>query len=177
MAEKWQSLIFSHMLFPEFENIGVIDMMRKKYDPLANLVRPHITLVFPFESDISNDEISDILEKRLYNFKSFILTLQGISKVADSYGNYLFLNIIEGQQEIIDIHNILYENEFSKWNLGLQYAPHMTIGKLDNENELDYAFDEIKICQEKFSTTVKKISVEMIGEHEESIIVIEKALR
>lgn len=165
------------MIFPEFENIGVIDMMRKKYDPLANLVRPHITLVFPFESDISNDEISDILEKRLYNFKPFILTLQGISKVADSYGNYLFLNIIEGQQEIIDIHNILYENEFSKWNLGLPYTPHMTIGKLDNENELDYAFDEIKICQEKFLTTVKKISVEMIGEHEESIIVIEKALR
>ncbi|MPQ44814.1 hypothetical protein [Clostridium tarantellae] len=33
------------------KNINVITNIRKKYDPLADLVLPHITLVFPFESD------------------------------------------------------------------------------------------------------------------------------
>ncbi len=40
------------MIFPQFENIEVIDKIRNKYDPLANHLRPHITLVFPFDSNI-----------------------------------------------------------------------------------------------------------------------------
>ena len=42
------------MIFPEFENMHVIDSVRDRFDPLAKLVRPHITIVFPFESDMSN---------------------------------------------------------------------------------------------------------------------------
>lgn len=41
---------------------------------------------------------------------------------------------------------------------------------------MDEAYEEIKHIQDKFSTVVKKISVEMIGENEEPIIVIEKRL-
>ena len=32
------------MIFPEFDNMDVIDNIREKYDPLAKLVRPHITI-------------------------------------------------------------------------------------------------------------------------------------
>ena len=42
------------MIFPEFDNIEVIDKIREQYDPLANFVRPHITIVFPFDSERSN---------------------------------------------------------------------------------------------------------------------------
>ena len=41
------------MIFPEFENIDNINDIRKKYDPLADLVLPHITLVFPFDSELT----------------------------------------------------------------------------------------------------------------------------
>lgn len=44
----------------------------------------------------------------------------------------------------------------------------MTIGKLKSEDELNDAFDEIKKCEETFTTVVKRILVEMIGKHEES---------
>ena len=59
------------MIFPEFDNIDIIDEIRAKYDPLAKLVRPHITIVFPFEMEITNDELSMILENRLRDIKSF----------------------------------------------------------------------------------------------------------
>ena len=92
------------MIFPEFDNIGSIDKIRSRYDPLADLVRPHITLVFP-------------------------------------------------------------------------YDPHMTVGKTKTAAELEEAYNAVASCTEVFSTTVTKISVEMIGEHEESIIIIEKELK
>lgn len=52
------------MIFPKFDNIELIDDIRKQYDPLADVIRPHITIVFPFDMDITNEELSQILEKR-----------------------------------------------------------------------------------------------------------------
>ena len=165
------------MIFPEFDNMDVIDRIRAKHDPLAELVRPHVTLVFPFESDISNEKLEEILESRLHGLKSFELVLGNISKCEDTFGNYLFLNVLKGSEELSKINSVLYDNEFKEYDLGLTYVPHMTIGKLPSVKEMDGAYEEIKDIRDKFSTVVKKISVEMIGENEESIIVIEKKLK
>ena len=71
------------MIFPEFDNIGFINKIRSKYDPLAELVRPHITLVFPFESDMTDDEVRNALGLRLEEIRKFDLTLHGFSKNID----------------------------------------------------------------------------------------------
>ena len=63
------------MIFPQFENIEIIDEIRDRYDPLAKLVRPHITLVFPFESEMTNDEIEEKLTSSLKGVKPFELIL------------------------------------------------------------------------------------------------------
>lgn len=78
------------IIFPEFKNMEIIDNIRKQYDPLAELVRPHITLVFPFESLMSNTELTQILNVRLMGLKLFEIKLGGISKHEDTFGNYLF---------------------------------------------------------------------------------------
>jgi len=52
----------------------------------------------------------------------------------------------------------------------------MTVGKVSSMELLNKAFDDANKCNDKFITVVKKISVEMIGEHEESIIIIENEL-
>lgn len=101
------------MIFPEFENMEIIDKMRKQFDPLADLVRPHITLVFPFESSMSNEELAQVLEERLADMKPFQLELGGISKQEDVFGNYLFLNVLQGAEKICHIHQVLCENEES----------------------------------------------------------------
>lgn len=161
------------MIFPEFEGMEIIDEIREKYDPLAHLVRPHITIVFPFENQMSNKHIEDILSNRLKNIHPFELVLNGISKKEDRFGNYLFLDVKGGDMEICSIHNVLYENEFSEYNLGLDYIPHMTVGKLPTAEELDVAYEKVKEINKVFKTIVKKISVEMIGENDESIIIVE----
>ena len=166
------------MIFPEFENSEVIDRIRAKYDPLAGLVRPHITLVFPFEGEFGNDTVARVLENRLAQIKPFDIRLKGITGHYGSFGNYLFLNIIQGMNEIVKIHDVLYANEFRHYHMGLleEYVPHMTVGKLPSKEMLDAALATVEHIEDEFVTTVRKISVEMIGENEESIIVIEKML-
>ena len=51
------------MIFPEFKNIDVINNIRRKYESLADLVLPYITLVFPFYSEITNEKLSLYLKE------------------------------------------------------------------------------------------------------------------
>lgn len=162
------------MIFPEFENVDIIDGIRTKYDPLVDLVRPHITIVFPFELAVSNEELSVILENRLSRVKPFEIEMHGFSKCEDRFGNYLFLNMTKGAESIIRLHDLLYKNEFSQLDMGIPYTPHITVGKLSTVEELNEAYNYVKGINAKFTCKVDKLSVEMIGENEESIIVIER---
>lgn len=164
------------MIFPRFHNIGAINDIRKKYDPLADKVRPHITLVFPFESELSNGEIIEWLSVILKDIKPFSLRMSGFSKQADVYGDYLFLNVTEGKEVITGIHDSLYQGILEKYKVDYPYEPHMTVGRLPSKEKTDSIIESLGSVKEIYETTVDTISVEMIGVNEESIIEIEYKL-
>lgn len=170
MTGDYTMSLRSILIFPEFDNIEIIEQIRKKYDPLAQLIKPHITIVFPFESQMSNGDLKQILQNRLKNIKPFEIELNGFSKQSDPFGNYLFLNIVKGENEISTIHHLLYENELKEFDPGLPYTPHLTVGKLPSIQLLENAFHEIEEVNAVFRAKVEKIAVEMIGENEESIV-------
>ena len=168
------------MIFPQFSNMRVIDEIRKKYDPLAGHVRPHITLVFPFLSDISSDKLREHIVNALSRIKPFKIVLKGITPV-QAFGNYLFLNIETGKEDIVNIHKKLYtgilEPYLPQWLKDCEYNPHMTVGKIEDEEEYKNAVNELKHFSDVFETVVKKISVEIIDDNEDSIIEMEIDLK
>ena len=164
------------MIFPEFNNGQVIDKVRELYDPLAKHVRPHITLVFPFDSEIETTELKEHISSVLSKVKSFEIILNGITPV-NSFGNYLFLNIQKGNDEIVHLHKRLYtgilEKYYPDWLIANTFLPHMTVGNLETEEEFEKASNETNNIVDSFKTTVNKISVEIIDKNEDSIIEIE----
>jgi 2'-5' RNA ligase len=165
------------MVFPKFDSISIIDDIRRKYDPLAYHVSPHITLVFPFESNIESTELEDHLKKALSSIKPFRIILKGITPDKEPFGNYLFLNIEKGKDEIIELHRRLYtgllEPFISQRLKSGGYKPHMTVGKIDCEDKFKLAIEETKDIGDAFDTIVSKVSVEIIDENEDSIIEME----
>ncbi|MGL4774041.1 MAG: 2'-5' RNA ligase family protein [Clostridium sp.] len=161
------------MIFPKFENVGVINRVRDKFDPLASHVAPHVTLVFPFESDIEAGELRSHLEQVLSEFSPFKLILSGITPVV-SHGNYLFLGLKEGQDVIKKIHSSLYtgilKEFFPPWLEDGSYLPHMTVGMINNTEDYEKAIFETRDINDVFETVVERISVEIIDENEDSII-------
>ncbi|SKA75574.1 2'-5' RNA ligase [Caloramator quimbayensis] len=161
------------MVFPKFENGEIIDNIRKKYDPLASHVKPHITLVFPFESDISSDDLREHILYSVSGISKFEIVLKGIEPV-NSFGKYLFLNIEEGRDYIIELHKRLYkgilENYYPQWLKGNTFLPHMTIGCFDNDDDFKKAIDETKDIINSFKTIVNEVCVEIIDENEDSIL-------
>ena len=164
------------LLFPNLTNLDIVQRLRSLYDPLAHLIRPHITVAFPFKSEITNQELDGLLEKKLKHFSSFPLKLQGFSSHSDSFGNYLFLNVIQGKEQLLELHNLVYSGPLKEFSPKQPYTPHMTIGRLSTPNQMASALENVKEITTSFDTIVDTLSVEMIGENEESIILLEKKL-
>lgn len=161
------------MIFPTFENGQVIDKIRELYDPLASCVRPHITIVFPFDSFIETVELREHLSSVLTDIAPFEIILKGITPT-NNFGKYLFLNIQKGRDEIIELHKRLYtgilQNYYPEWLKGKDFFPHMTVGSFDSQEQFEAAISETRNIDDTFKTIVNEISVEIIDENENSII-------
>jgi len=167
------------MIFPEFENIEEIERIRRKYDPLVKHVKPHITLVFPFRSHIEKYDLQTHIVNVISDISPFKLKMGGISGQSERFGNFLFLNIQEGEHEIIQLHKNLYTGileEFHYNFLKTGYSPHLTVGKIPQENEYVQALQATNAFNEIFETVVNKVSVEIIDDNEDSIIEMEISL-
>lgn len=157
------------MLFPRFYNLNIIDSIRKKYDPLANCIAPHITIVFPFDSDIATDDLKQHLNKVLRGIKKFKVQLKAYT--GDFRDGYLFLNVKKGNDKIIELHDKIYSGILESFLLRkVTYCPHLTVGRLQQSEEFDKALYELCDHEESFETIVDKIDIVNIEIIEEPLI-------
>lgn len=157
------------ILFPKFNNIDTINNIRAKYDPLANYIAPHITIVFPFESDFTTYELKEHFNRSLKGIKKFNIMLNNIT--GDYRDGYLFLNVKKGNDNIIELHDKLYSGLLEKSLFRkVTYCPHLTVGKIFDQKEFDCAVGELSSHDEIYETVIDKIFVENIDLDENSII-------
>ena len=150
------------LIFPKFENIDKIQEIRNRYDKLANLIPPHITLAFPFRDKISDMDLIDQLSIILKTFSPFNVIFSGITLSTD---NYIYLNCIKGKEKIIELHNKIYQEIlFPRSQQSIKYVPHITLGQSND-------IQEFSNFNYQFKTLIDEISIELIGENEESIII------
>lgn len=149
------------LIFPKFDNIDKIQEVRKENDRLYGKIMPHITLVFPFCDDISDEELVVKLEK-LLNCGKFSVKFKGVTL---SHDNYIFLNCVEGTEMLINLHDEIYNNILPQYlRKDISYEPHITLGQgktVDFLSDFDHEFEAV----------IDEIVLEEIGENEESIIV------
>ncbi len=103
-----------------------------------------------------------------------------IVKIEDTTGFYLFYTIKNCNHKLKDIHEKLYQGRLKgykpNWLNEVEFMPHITIGKFENADDLNKAYEDVKNANAEFATVVEKISVEIIDENEDSIIEIEVKL-
>ena len=157
------------VLFPKFQNLDAIQSIRQRFDPLAKYIAPHLTIVFPFESALSTEELSAHLSNALTGLKKFDVRLQGIT--GDFRDGYLFINVKRGNDSIIDLHDRLYQGALEPFLFRkVSYCPHITVGRLEQQTEFDQALEELAGFSEQFEADIDRVSVENIDSGERSTI-------
>ena len=67
------------LLFPKFTNMDVIENIRKDCDQLYGVIQPHITIVFPFNDDMSDEELINNVRDYFSNIDKFYVKFSGVS--------------------------------------------------------------------------------------------------
>src|SRR5947209_933089 len=91
--------------FPNFDAADEIEMIRRRFDPLAGLLAAHATLVFPFDASADVDGLHRHVALAAAEVTPFAIDLAE-STVED--GEYLFLCVMEGAARLTALHDRLY---------------------------------------------------------------------
>ena len=157
------------VLFPKFQNKDAIQNIRERFDPLANYIAPHITIVFPFESALSTAELDAHMRRALAGVKRFDVRLQDIT--GDFRDGYVFLNVKKGNDAIIALHDRLYRDDLEPFLFRkVTYCPHITIGKIEEQSAFDSALEGLGRFTEHFEAVIDRVYVENIDDQANSII-------
>lgn len=115
---------YAIVFFPKV-NVEKLQVFRKKYDPLWNILDPHITMVFPF-SGISEEQIVQHLETIAKHIQPFQINMNGFMK---SFDDYLFLLVNGGKEKVFVLHDKLYTGILSSYlRSDIPFIPHITLG-------------------------------------------------
>jgi len=100
--------------------------LRQKFDPLYNKVPGHITIVFPFETSLTLNELTPVIKLELQNIEPIEIELESIGDFYPAAPT-IYWNIKTCQPL-----QILYHNLYSRLDLPLpfkQFTPHVTIAR------------------------------------------------
>jgi 2'-5' RNA ligase len=145
---------YAIVIYPDLDDNTKIQSFRKKYDPNFHLIKPHLTIVFPF-SDIDRKKLKEHISNIINQFGKFNLRLNGFKK---SFDNWLFLLAKEGNYEIIKLHDLFYTgilNEYLKKDI--EFIPHIGLGLFKNDDNYKTAEKEAEKLNLNYQCMVKSI--------------------
>lgn len=94
-----------------------------------------------------------------------------------SIGDYLFLEMEQGKEQIEELHDKLYTGPLLRLlRKDIPYIPHVTVGRKESSQLATELAKDIPSFHEKLNGIIDRISVERIGENGESIIEFEVLL-
>lgn len=143
------------------EPLPHVEAIRQDYDPLANQVPAHITLVFPAQWQ-NIDQVTQHAKHIAAGTMPFQIRLSGFSGQDDEL---IFLNIKRGNDQLIELHDNLYSGVLAEhvvpW---MTFVPHMTIGRLGSLELLKQSLQALSTVNIDEKFIVRKLAVIEITE-------------
>jgi 2'-5' RNA ligase len=145
-----------------------LEAIRSRFDPLAELIPAHVTLVHPF---IPSGHLARIESHLLGICMSTSPFTIGLSEVSTHGGEYIYLNVIEGAKEIVDLRERLYMGPLAAHHRNdIPFIPHLTLGRLKTQDALRKAASEIAATNPSVTTHVAAVSVYRIDDHRREVV-------
>jgi 2'-5' RNA ligase len=150
------------VVFPRFANPEPIHRLRSRFDPLAREIEPHLTLVFPFRSELSAPELERHIARAVKGMQPFSLLLR---EITGHDWEYLFLNVKQGNDGLIELHDRLYTGPLKQHlRRDHTFLPHLTVGRVRNPATFHEALKVAASVREGFETTVNEVVTYTIGD-------------
>lgn len=128
---------YAIVAFPNLDNAERIESVRRRFDPLAAVLRAHVTVVFPFSDDAIVPLLDQHVRQAVAGMSAFDVTLSGPIATDD---RYLVLNVADGAERFVELHRRLYSGILAPHRSTTHvYQPHITIGRCGTAEQLSAA--------------------------------------
>jgi len=151
-------------IFPKFDENKQIQKIREQYDPSYNFIETHIALVYYFDKKPSKNKLFEISK----SLNSFHIKLDFIK--ASPEGNFIFLDVAEGKEKILNLNEKLYQELGLKWDKPFPYEPHITLGNLNSKEERDDVFKKIKPFEFNISLEIDSFTLLEVSQDLKKIV-------
>jgi 2'-5' RNA ligase len=114
---------------PEFsaQTTPLIANIRNACDPLADLLPPHVWLVFPFAAHLNATQLTAHIRRRTARWPQVPVVFSGIRNLKDEF---VLLNARTGASSITALHDKLYGGILAQFlRDDIEYAPHVTLAR------------------------------------------------
>jgi 2'-5' RNA ligase len=131
--------------------------LRRQFDPLFRSLRAHVTLVFPFQSDLSSEALRRHVEQAVCDVGPIAVRL---ADVTGADAQYLFLNVKRGYDALVELHDRLYRGPLEVYlSHEFSYMPHVTVGRLTNDENFRAAVQIASTTSIDFEATLDTVTV------------------
>jgi len=143
---------------PDFDWIQAI---RKTDDRQFEIVKPHVTFVFP-TTKLAEDELVTHVHKKVAGVDRFKITLSKAVVVEDDSKKFFhtFLVPSEGYDEVITLHALLYTGDLSsELRADIPFIPHVGIASNENEATMQALADKLNATGINIAGSIDELTV------------------
>lgn len=146
-------------IFPDWGPNAGLEAFRWAYDPLGDIILPHITLVFPFASDLQDAVLTAHAREVAASFGPFRISM---GRAESHAPDYIWLPIRLGAEVVHALHEALYKRPLAGFrNQEVNYQPHVTIGRVSHgRRDILREADAVELPTE---ILVERLVIERIG--------------
>jgi 2'-5' RNA ligase len=142
---------------PRGEVMADVEAIRLRHDPLAARLPAHVTLVFPFDSDIGDDALRSHVERSVASASPFALRLGRIIPLDDLH---LGVTITTGSGSIVELHEQLYTGPLADHRSAVhRFVPHVTIGRFGQRSAMETASRELPSIELMIDSIVTTVTI------------------
>lgn len=127
--------------FPPFPLDAPVEPFRRRFDPMADKLPAHVTLVFPFPTSLTVMQLASHIRRIVGNWPTLPVSFRDIEGILDEF---VFLMVRDRADAVVALHDRLYRG-ILKAHLreDIPYLPHVTIGRVSG-NPSRAGFNEMQ---------------------------------
>jgi 2'-5' RNA ligase len=144
--------------FPQFTNAAAIDRFRSQHDPLGNVMPPHLTLVFPFHSRFTVDQLAAHVQKVVRAWPAFPVVMSGHWSAQNEF---VGITAQVGRDALIEMHDRLYRGPLAEFlRPEFEFEPHITLARAVQPNQFDALVRNVSpVVRESYRGLFNSISI------------------
>ena len=162
--------------FPPLPPDNKIETFRALHDPLATQIPAHLTLVFPFPTNLTSTQWAAHIKRIVGNWPQLPVSFGDIESIQDEF---TVLMVREKSAAVVALHDKLYSGVLKPFlRPEMDYRPHITLGRVTgNPSGASHGAMHDAACTELrggWRAVMKTLAI--ISIHQDGTITIDKSV-